>query len=77
MNSRMNDKERTTRNRGVIAEHKCTKNRKPVHRMYCVYKDHVVISPKFYSLGYYNRFYLYTLVWAEIEEFFDQDLPFS
>ncbi len=49
----------------------------PVHGLYCVYKEHVVISPKLYSLGYYNRFYLYTLVLAEIGEFFDQDLSFS
>ncbi len=48
----------------------------PVYRTCCVYKEHVVISAKFCSLGYYNRFYLYTLVPAEIGEFFYQDSLF-
>ncbi len=67
----MKYEELTTRNRHSAAEHKCTENvctEETVYRTYCVHTEHVVTSCEFYSLGYYNRFYLYTLVPAEIGE---------
>ena len=71
MHGRTKYEELTTRNRHSAAEHKCTENvctEETVYRTYCVHSEHVVISCEFYSLGYYNRFYLYTLVPAEIGE---------
>ena len=71
MHGRTKYEELTTRNRHSAAEHKCTENvctEETVYRTYCVHTEHVVTSCEFYSLGYYNRFYLYTLVPAEIGE---------
>jgi len=71
MHGRTKYEELTTRNRHSVAEHKCTENvctEEMVYRAYCVHTEHVVTSCEFYSLGYYNRFYLYTLVPAEIGE---------
>ncbi len=66
MHGRTNYEELTTRNRLPVAEHKCTDEM--VYRAYCVHTEEVVTSCEFYSLGYYNRFYLYILVPAEIGE---------
>jgi hypothetical protein len=45
--------------------------RTSVQNVLCTHKEHIVTSIEFYSLGYYNRFYLYTLVPVEIGEFCD------
>jgi hypothetical protein len=45
--------------------------RTSVQNVLCIHKEHIVTSIEFYSLEYYNRFYLYTLVPAESGEFCD------